>query len=135
MSRMQESKKTKRNGKWSRRIHAFLGVVSAINLFVLITTGFLLQHATLLKLDEKTVARWALPSSYRPQDGPEGVRADIFVTDLHSGRVLGRAGTLLLDAITLAWMTLLLTGLVMYAGKLRAQQNANGREQATLESE
>src|SRR5215468_2966571 len=115
--------KVGRNGKWARRTHAFLGVVSALNLLLLITTGFLLQHATLLKLDEKTVSRRILPASYRPQDGQEGVRADIFVTDLHSGRLLGTPGTILLDAITLAWMTLLLTGLVMYAGKLRAKQN------------
>ena len=113
-----------RNGKWARRTHAFLGVVSALNLLLLITTGFLLQHATLLKLDEKTVSRRILPASYRPQDGQEGVRADIFVTDLHSGRLLGTPGTILLDAITLAWMTLLLTGLVMYAGKLRAKKDA-----------
>lgn len=117
----------RKGAKWPRKLHALLGIISAINLFVLISTGFLLQHASLLKLDEKTVRRWALPSSYRPQDGPEGVRADIFVTDLHSGRVLGRAGTLFLDGITLAWMTLLLTGLVMYAGKLRAK-NSTARD-------
>lgn len=71
-----------------------------------------------------------LPRSYRPQDGENGVRADIFVTDLHSGRLLGTAGTLLLDGITLVWMTLLLTGLVMYVGKQRAKQKVtenNGR--------
>ena len=113
-----------KNGKWVRKVHAFLGIVSALNLFVLISTGLLLQHVALLKLDEKTISRRILPSSYRPQDGQEGVRADIFVTDLHSGRLLGSAGTILLDAITLAWMTLLLTGLVMYAGRLRAKQSA-----------
>lgn len=117
-----------KNSKWARRVHAFLGVVSALNLFVLISTGFLLQHAALLRLDEKTISRRILPSSYRPQDGQEGVRADIFVTDLHSGRLLGTPGTILLDAITLAWMTLLLTGLIMYAGKLRAKQNAAAQD-------
>ena len=118
-----------KNAKWSRRVHAFCGVVSALNLFILIATGFLLQHSTLLRLDEKTISRRILPSSYRPQDRQEGVRADIFVTDLHSGRLLGTTGTILLDAITLAWMTLLLTGLVMYAGKLRAaKQNGMARD-------
>lgn len=113
-----------------RKVHAFLGIVSALNLFVLITTGLLLQHASLLRLEEKTVSRAILPRSYRPQDGENGVRADIFVTDLHSGRLLGTAGTLLLDGITLVWMTLLLTGLVMYVGKQRAKQKVtenNGR--------
>jgi len=126
--------KVGRNGKWARRTHAFLGVVSALNLMLLITTGFLLQHVTLLKLDEKTVSRRILPASYRPQDGQEGVRADIFVTDLHSGRLLGTPGTILLDAITLAWMTLLLTGLVMYAGKLRAKQNG-ARDSSSADDE
>jgi hypothetical protein len=121
---MQIGSKNDSNGKWTRRIHAFLGIVSAANLFVLITTGFLLQHASLLKLDEKTVSRAVLPRSYRPQDGESGVRADIFVTDLHSGRLFGTTGMLLLDGITLAWLTLLITGLVMYAGKQRAKQKA-----------
>jgi len=124
-----------KNGKWARRVHAFLGLVSALNLFVLIATGLLLQHSTLLKLDEKTISRRLLPTCYRPLDGQGGVRADIFVTDLHSGRLLGTTGTILLDAITLAWITLLLTGLVMYAGKLRAKQNAATRDSGAIEDE
>ncbi len=130
---MSANRKNGRNGKWTRKVHAFLGIVSALNLFVLITTGFLLQHASVLRLDEKTISRGILPRSYRPQDGESGVRADIFVTDLHSGRLLGTAGTLLLDGITLAWMTLLITGLVMYVGKPRAKQKApdnNGRTES-----
>jgi len=123
---MQEPNKNGRNGKWARKVHAFLGLVSAVNLFVLITTGFLLQHASLLKLDERTVSRAVLPSSYRPQDGATGVRADILVTDLHSGRLFGMAGMLVLDGITLAWLTLLVTGLVMYVGKQRAKQRSAG---------
>jgi len=97
---------------------------------VLITSGLLLQHASRLRLDERRVSREILPSAYRPQDGANGVRADIFVTDLHSGRLFGTAGLILLDGITLAWMTLLLTGLVMYVAKQRAKQKAadgNGR--------
>ena len=113
---------SQRNGKWARRTHAFLGIVSAFNLLLLISTGFLLQHASLLKLDEKTIPRAILPSSYRPQDGAYGVRADIFVADLHSGRLFGTAGALTLDAVTLVWLTLLTTGLVMYLGRQRAKQ-------------
>src|SRR5882672_349112 len=114
-----------RNGKWARRTHAFLGIVSAFNLLLLISTGFLLQHSSLLKLDEKTIPRTILPSSYRPQDGAYGVRSDIFVADLHSGRLFGTAGALTLDVITLAWLTLLTTGLVMYVSKQRAKQKAS----------
>ncbi len=57
-----------RRRPWSRRVHAVLGIISALNLFVLITTGFLLQHSTLLKLDERSLTRKILPSGYRPQD-------------------------------------------------------------------
>jgi hypothetical protein len=46
---------------WLRRTHGLLGVVSAFNLFVLISTGFLLQHMALLRLDERVVSRRLLP--------------------------------------------------------------------------
>lgn len=114
--------------KWSRRVHALVGIVSSINLLVLIGSGLLLQHASLLRLDEKTVSRVVLPKSYRPQDGDTGVRADIFVTDLHSGRLLGSTGTVVVDILTFGWLTLLLTGVVMYFGKRRIQPKVNGED-------
>ena len=120
---------------WLRRLHSLVGIVSSLNLLLLIGSGLLLQHGSLLRLDEKTVSRGFLPGSYRPQDGEAGVRADIFVTDLHSGRLLGSAGTVLLDVVTLAWLTLLLTGLVMYWTKQRAKQRALERESANGDDE
>ncbi len=114
---------------WLRRVHALVGVISAFNLVLLISTGFLLQHRDALRLDERIVNRSLLPRSYRALDGPEGVRADIIVTDLHSGRLFGRAGAVVLDVITLGWLVLLGSGLVMYAmGQYRKglNQSANG---------
>ena len=108
---------------WVRRLHAILGLISAFNLLVLISTGFLLQHSTLFRLDERMLTRKILPSGYRPQDGGGGVRADIVVADLHSGRLFGVAGALALDIITLAWLVMLATGLVMYL----SSQRTNGR--------
>ena len=108
---------------WSRRLHAIVGIVSSLNLLILIGSGLLLQHASLLRLDERTVSRSILPRNYRPQDGDSGVRADIFVTDLHSGRLLGTTGTVALDVLTLGWLALLLTGVVMYAGRRRSNQS------------
>ena len=102
---------------WLRRTHGLLGVVSAFNLLVLISTGFLLQHMALLRLDERVVSRKLLPGRYRQQDGESGVRADIVVADIHSGRMFGVAGALVLDGITLAWLVMLSTGLVMYFAK------------------
>jgi uncharacterized iron-regulated membrane protein len=107
---------------WTRRLHAILGLISAFNLVLLISTGFLLQHRDLLRLDERTVSRRILPSFYRPEDPGRGVRADIVVTDLHSGRLFGTAGTLLLDAVTLLWMIMLATGLTMYLWGSRSKR-------------
>jgi uncharacterized iron-regulated membrane protein len=109
-------------------VHALLGIISAFNLFVLITTGFLLQHSTLLKLDERSLTRRLLPSGYRPQDGGIGVRGDIVVADLHSGRMFGVAGALFLDAVTLVWLVMLTTGVVMYLSKQRANGKALARD-------
>lgn len=127
----------KRPNGWARRVHAVLGLISALNLLLLLCTGLLLQNAALLRLDEHSVSRRFLPSGYRPQDLGNGVRADIVVTDLHSGRIVGAAGVLLLDAITVAWLVMLATGLAMYVRKLRAEQSAQGqrsnREDADLD--
>lgn len=106
----------------SRRVHALVGIVSSLNLLILIGSGLLLQHSSLLRLDEKTVSRTVLPKSYRPQDGDAGVRADIFVTDLHSGRLLGTTGTIVVDVVTFGWLALLLTGVVMYVGRPRGKR-------------
>ena len=118
---------TKRRRPWVRRVHAVLGIISALNLFVLITTGFLLQHSTLLKLDERSLTRKILPSGYRPQDIGSGVRVDIVVADLHSGRMFGVAGALFLDVVTLVWLVMLVTGVVMYLSKQRANGKAPAR--------
>jgi hypothetical protein len=106
-----------------RRVHALLGAISALNLLLLISTGLLLQHMNALRLDERIVRRTFLPGSYRPLDGPEGVRADIVITDLHSGRIVGRVGTAILDVITLGWLILLSTGLFMFTAR-----GSNGRK-------
>src|SRR5882672_4016115 len=120
-----------RRRSWVRRVHAIVGLISAFNLFVLISTGFLLQHSALLRLDERMLTRKILPSGYRPQDGGGGVRADIVVADLHSGRLFRVAGGLALDTITLAWLVMLATGLVMYLSSQRT--NGRARPQGSIE--
>lgn len=114
---------------WTRRIHAILGLVSAFNLILLISTGFLLQHRDTLRLDEHSISRKLLPSGYRTEDLRPTVRADIVITDLHSGRLLGTTGALVLDAVTIVWLVMLVTGLVMYFSRSRSKGNgANGQE-------
>lgn len=111
---------------WTRRLHALLGLISAFNLLLLISTGFLLQHRDLLRLDERSVSRRVLPSFYRPDDPGQAVRADIVITDLHSGRLFGTAGTLVLDTLTLVWLIMLTTGLVMYFSKSQGKRRSRG---------
>lgn len=112
-------------GRWLRRLHAFAGLVLSLNLVLLLVTGFLVQHRDTFQLEEKTVSRAWLPASYRPMDGAE-VRADIVVTDVHSGRILGPSGTLIVDAATLGWAVLLVSGLWIYVFGRRRNGNGNG---------
>lgn len=128
MKRFSGAPANKIRRPWVRRVHAILGLISAFNLFVLIGTGFLIQHRTLLRLDERTWTRRLLPSAYRPQDGDTGVRADIVVADLHSGRLFGVAGALALDVITLAWLVMLATGLAMYLSGQRTNGMVPNRD-------
>jgi uncharacterized iron-regulated membrane protein len=100
-----------------------VGVLAGLNLFVLITTGLLMQCRERLRLEEKYVSRRFLPGSYRPNDGPE-VRSDIVVTDVHSGKIFGQTGMLIVNGMTLAWLTLLVSGLVIFGTRyLRSKAN------------
>jgi len=129
---LQPVRATSRARSWVRRLHALVGLIAALNLLLLLGTGLLLQHRDVFRLDERMVSRRVLPRSYRPQDGEEGVRADIVTTDLHSGRLLGRTGALVLDAVTLGWFALLLSGLVMYtAGRRRNGNGGSGNGQTS----
>jgi|SRR5437867_12406835 len=111
-----------------RRVHAILGIVSSLNLANLLITGLLIQHREVLGLEQHTVSRFLLPASYRPDDGADGVRADIVVVDLHSGRLFGRAGLLILDIATLLWTGLLLSGISMFASQqFRRTRNRHER--------
>lgn len=100
--------------KQVRQIHAVIGLISSLNLLMILTTGVLIQHRETFRLEDRTVNRAFLPEKYRVDDGPEGVRADIVITDLHSGRILGSTGTLILDLTTLCWFVLLVSGLFMF---------------------
>lgn len=84
-----------------------------MNLLLIVITGLLIQHREFLRLENRYVSRRFLPSGYRPDDGRE-VRSDIVVIDLHSGRILGAAGAVILDVVTVGWLVLLITGVGMY---------------------
>lgn len=114
------------NKSWVRRLHAVIGIVSSVNLMILLMSGLLIQHREVFGLEDRVIPRAFLPDSYRPNDGLRGVRADIVVTDLHSGRLLGPIGLLILDAITIFWAILLLSGVFIFMSKqLRSRDHAD----------
>ncbi len=113
--------------RWMRRLHAVAGLVLTLNLALLLVTGFLMQHQETFGLEGKMVSRTWLPADYRPQDGGE-VRADIVVADLHSGRLLGGPGRMVVDAVSAGWLIMLVSGLVLFGqGRWRnGVKNGNG---------
>lgn len=104
------------NKTWLRRVHAIVGIVSSLNLLVLLVSGLLIQHRDTFSLEDRMVSRSLLPGAYRPADA-EGVRADIVATDLHSGRLFGRTGLLILDVVTVFWAMLLLSGVFIFTSR------------------
>ena len=105
------------NKTWLRPLHAVIGIISSVNLLVLLVSGLLMQHRETFGLEERVISRTFLPSSYRSGDGPDGVRADIAAADLHSGRLFGRTGLLVLDVVTIFWAILLLSGIFIFTSK------------------
>lgn len=90
-----------------------LGVVLGAFFFLLAATGLLVQHRERLRLPERSVSRRWLPAGYRPQDPDTEIRADIVLTDLHSGRIFGPKGPLVVDAVTTAWLLMIASGYIL----------------------
>lgn len=114
--------------RWVRKIHLVIGLVCTLNFMMLLVSGFLIQHREAFRLEERMVGRSWLPSGYRPADPDSAVRADIVLTDLHSGRLFGRYGTLLVDAMTVAWFLMIATGIgIVLVRRLKFENgHANG---------
>jgi uncharacterized iron-regulated membrane protein len=96
----------------ARKLHIWVGLTAALYFMLIAATGVAINHRERLRLEERTVSRTWLPASYRPDDGPE-VRADIVVTDLHSGLIFGRVGAPILDFVALVWFISIATGVTM----------------------
>ena len=98
--------------RFARKLHIWVGLTAALYFMLIAATGVAINHRDRLRLEERAVSRTWLPASYRPDDGPE-VRADIVVTDLHSGLIFGRVGAPILDIVALVWFISIVTGLTM----------------------
>ncbi len=93
-----------------RKFHLWLGVTFTINFLLLLLTGVLVQHRELFGLETKTVSRRWLPAGYRHQDPDTEIRADIVLTDLHSGKLFGPRGPVIVDGAAAAWILMMCSG-------------------------
>src|SRR5215470_997194 len=96
----------------ARKLHIVVGLTAALYFMLIAATGVAMNHREGLRLEDRYVSRKWLPASYRPDDGTE-VRADIVVTDLHSGLIFGKVGAPILDVVAAVWFVSIITGLTM----------------------
>src|SRR3954469_10877522 len=96
-----------------RKLHIWVGLSAALYFMLIAATGVMINHREGLRLEDRTIARRWLPSSYRPQDGQEGVRADIAVADLHSGLIFGKVGKPVMDVVAAVWFISIVTAISM----------------------
>lgn len=113
--------------RWVRKLHLVVGLVCTVNFLVLLGTGLLIQHREFFGLEQKSISRAWLPASYRPLDPDRAVRADIVITDLHSGRLYGRYGMLVVDAMTAGWFLMIATGMGIVLVQRLRPDNGKGK--------
>src|SRR3954463_5453924 len=98
--------------RFMRKLHIWVGLSAALYFMLIATTGVMINHREGLRLEERDVSRSWLPSGYRAQDGST-VRADIVVTDLHSGLIFGKVGAPVLDFVAAVWFISIVSGVSM----------------------
>jgi len=99
--------------RFVRKLHIWVGLSAALYFMLIATTGVMINHREGLRLEERTISRRWLPSSYRPEDGKDGVRADIAVGDLHSGLIFGKVGKPVMDFVATVWFISIISGISM----------------------
>ena len=96
-----------------RKLHIWVGLSAALYFMLIATTGVMINHREGLRLEERTIARRWLPAGYRPEDGRDGVRADIAVADMHSGLIFGKVGKPVMDFVAAVWFISIVSGVSM----------------------
>jgi len=99
--------------RFVRKLHIWVGLSAALYFMLIAATGVMINHREGLLLEDRTISRRWLPSSYRPDDGKEGVRADIAVADLHSGLIFGKVGKPVMDFVAAVWFISIVSGISM----------------------
>jgi hypothetical protein len=96
-----------------RKLHIWVGLSAALYFMLIAATGVMINHREGLRLEDRTISRRWLPANYRPDDGKEGVRADIAVGDLHSGLIFGKVGKPVMDFVAAVWFISIVSGISM----------------------
>ena len=99
--------------RFVRKLHIWVGLTAALYFMLIATTGVMINHRGGLRLEERMISRSWLPSNYRPDDGKDGVRADIAVADLHSGLIFGKVGKPVMDFVAAVWFISIVSGISM----------------------
>ena len=99
--------------RFVRKLHIWVGLSAALYFMLIATTGVMINHRENLRLEERTISRRWLPSNYRPDDGKDGVRADIAMADLHSGLIFGKVGKPVMDFVAAVWFISIVSGIAM----------------------
>jgi hypothetical protein len=99
--------------RFVRKLHIWVGLSAALYFMLIAATGVMINHREGLRLGDRTISRHWLPSNYRPDDGNEGVRADIAVEDLHSGLIFGKVGKPVMDFVAAVWLISIISGVSM----------------------
>ena len=96
-----------------RKLHIWVGLSAALYFMLIAATGVMINHREGLRLEDRTISRRWLPANYRPDDGKEGVRADIAIGDLHSGLIFGKVGKPVMDFVAAVWFISIISGISM----------------------
>jgi hypothetical protein len=98
------------------------------------TTGVMINHREGLRLEERTISRRWVPSNYRPDDGRDGVRADIAVADLHSGLIFGKVGKPVMDFVAAVWFISIVSGIAMLMLRRSMHYSASKKQYVAVSS-
>ena len=114
-----------------RKLHIWVGLSAALYFMLIATTGVMINHREGLRLEERIISRRWLPFNYRPEDGKDGVRADIAVADLHSGLIFGKVGKPVMDFVAAVWFLSIISGISMLVLRRSMHHSASKKKYVT----
>jgi uncharacterized iron-regulated membrane protein len=107
------------------RFHTWSALIAAAWLLLLAVTGVLINHQESLGLTEVEISDSYFPDYYHSDFRTGSIRANVVLTDLHSGRIFGAHGNLVGDLFAALILFSVATGLLSYWLKRRLQGNGS----------